>query len=188
MGLSRCFVQVCCAGCRLSWWQWCWFHQLSYMVGSAHWKVLVFTKERFWKRGKKELVWGFAWTLLQGLFTCCSPQAWLALHWLPLLFPHPRQRRGFQFANKACVVLGAAFLSTAIHGAVKSSQFQQPVNLRQGCSDILYVGLYVTYPRGNPKPMEASFHLLSLYRKSSTHWEQLLQAASSTGGVNWLLI
>lgn len=75
------------------------------------------------KGGKKELVWGFAWTLRQGSFTCYSPQAWLVLHWLPLLFPHPRLLRGFQFANKACVMLGAAVLSTAIHGAVRSSQF-----------------------------------------------------------------
>lgn len=75
------------------------------------------------KGGEKELVWGFAWTLRQGSFTCYSPQAWLVLHWLPLLFPHPRLLRGFQFANKACVMLGAAVLSTAIHGAVRSSQF-----------------------------------------------------------------
>lgn len=75
------------------------------------------------KGGKKELVWGFAWTLRQGSFTCYSPQAWLVLCWLPLLCPHPRLLRGFQFANKACVMLGAAVLSTAIHGAVRSSQF-----------------------------------------------------------------
>lgn len=140
------------------------------------------------KGGEKELLWGSAWTLRQGSFTCYSPQAWLVLCWLPLLFPHPRLLRGFQFANKACVMLGAAVLSTAIHGAVRSSQFEQAVKLRQGCFDILYAGLCVMYPREYPEAMEALLPLLSLYRRSGTHWEQLLQVASSTSGVNWPII